>query len=90
MIAKNSNMFALCVACLNFQGTKKVVDTFFNVNITFRGVTKTIAQWAETLGINYGTLRTRIVTRKWSIDRALTQEIGNQGGNYASRIIPMS
>jgi len=29
MIAKNSNMFALCVACLNFQGTKKVVDTFF-------------------------------------------------------------
>ena len=61
-----------------------------NVNITFQGVTKTLAQWAETLGINYGTLRSRIVTRKWDTYRALTQEIGNQGGNYASRIIPMS
>ena len=29
MIAKNTNMNACCMACLNHQGQKKVVDTYF-------------------------------------------------------------
>lgn len=41
--------------------------------IAFRGETHTISEWAEIAGINHKTLRTRINTRKWSIEKALTE-----------------
>lgn len=39
--------------------------------LTYNGVTKTMAQWANLLGINYRTLRSRINTLGWSIEDAL-------------------
>lgn len=39
--------------------------------VTFEGVTKTVAQWAEVLGIKQHTLYTRL-KRNWSAEKALT------------------
>lgn len=43
-----------------------------NVRLTFRGETKTLAQWAESTGLAYGTLYSR-VSKGWSLDRALVE-----------------
>lgn len=48
-----------------------------NHNITFRGVTMTRAQWAEALGINKGTLSSRIRQLRWPIEKALTQPVNH-------------
>lgn len=37
--------------------------------------TKTAAQWAEDIGINYGTLLSRVHNSKWSIEKALTTPV---------------
>lgn len=39
--------------------------------LTYNGVTKTIAQWSDLLGINYGTLKSRINKLGWSVEDAL-------------------
>jgi hypothetical protein len=43
------------------------------VHITHNGVTRCIADWAKTTGINPRTLYTRI-KRGWSVDRALAEQ----------------
>lgn len=43
-----------------------------NVFIEYEGQTKTIAEWAEVLGVNYHTLRARIVRQKLPLDVAMT------------------
>lgn len=42
--------------------------------ITYKGISKTMVEWSETLGINHGTLRSRIY-RGWSIKRAFEQPV---------------
>lgn len=37
--------------------------------------TKTAAQWAEDIGINYGTLLSRVNNSKWPIEKALTTPV---------------
>lgn len=44
-----------------------------NISITFRGETKLLIEWAQLLGFTYYTLIHRICTRKWDVERALTQ-----------------
>lgn len=46
-------------------------NTASNVNITWKGRTQTIAQWAKELGMHHAVLRYRI-DAGWEIDRALT------------------
>lgn len=46
-------------------------NTRRNILITFNGETHTMKQWALMLGINYGTLSSRI-KRGWSYEKALT------------------
>lgn len=46
--------------------------------LTFQGVTKTIAEWAETLGIQPTVISNRIADG-WSIKRTLTEPINNTG-----------
>lgn len=48
-------------------------NTRRNINIEFNGVTHTMKEWSEILGINYGTLQSRIA-RGWSYEKALTKE----------------
>lgn len=45
-----------------------------NVNLTHNGVTRTLQQWSEYLGLNNRTLATRL-RRGWSIKRALTTRV---------------
>jgi len=47
-------------------------NTSQNRNITFRGQTKCLADWAIELGINYGTLQSRIGKYGWTVERAFT------------------
>ena len=42
-----------------------------NVNIEYQGRSQCIAAWAEEYGIAYRTMYYRLVTRKWSIEKAL-------------------
>lgn len=42
-----------------------------NINITWKGETKTLTEWCEILNKPYMTVRVRIV-KGWSIDRAFT------------------
>lgn len=43
-----------------------------NVILTFNGIKKTLPEWAEDIGINIKTLRSRIFESKWPIEKALT------------------
>ena len=48
-----------------------------NVLIEYDGSTKTIAQWAEYVGMKYATLYRRIVVSKWDIKDALNRRVEN-------------
>lgn len=52
-----------------------------NVYVTYKGVTKTLAIWAEELDLPYKTLYARICTRHWSVEEAFERPIGNNGGS---------
>lgn len=39
--------------------------------LTYNGMTKSIAEWSELTGINYGTLVSRINDSHWSVEKAL-------------------
>jgi hypothetical protein len=43
-----------------------------NHNLTFNGKTLSIAEWAREIGVSSNTLYTRILTKGWSIEKALT------------------
>lgn len=46
-----------------------------NVTITAFGKTQNLLAWSKETGINYGTLRTRIVKNKWNVEKALTEPV---------------
>lgn len=54
-------------------------NTSVNVELTWRGETKTLVEWSELLGIRLNTLIYR-VRRGWSTDRALSQPVQVRGG----------
>lgn len=47
-------------------------NTRKNRFLTFRGRTKTVAEWCELLGLNFATVTQRLDRSGWSIERALT------------------
>ncbi len=50
-----------------------------NIRFTFKNITQTLTEWAEVLNIKRSTLAQRIYVYKWSIERALTQEVEIHG-----------
>lgn len=46
-----------------------------NRMLSFNGETHTMAEWADIIGIRYDVLASRILNHKWSVERALTQEV---------------
>lgn len=46
-----------------------------NVWLEFRGARMVLADWAKALGLNEGTLRSRVQRRGWSVERALTKGV---------------
>ena len=53
-------------------------NTSRNHIITYHGESKTMAEWADEVGINYSTLRSRINIRKWPIEKALFTPLQHQ------------
>jgi hypothetical protein len=47
-----------------------------NRMITYNGETKPFCEWADELGIKYGTLYTRVFRNGWDIERAFTTPVG--------------
>lgn len=47
--------------------------------LTFEGVTRTMAEWAEIKGIPYTTLRARINTLHWDVEKALMEGVESNG-----------
>lgn len=43
--------------------------------ITHRGETRTLAEWAEVVGLSYGTLHDRLNRSGWEFERAITQPV---------------
>ena len=43
-----------------------------NIHLTYKGQSKTLAQWAECLKINYHTLYSRLYQYHWSIEEAFS------------------
>ncbi|TCG09380.1 hypothetical protein BZM27_06155 [Paraburkholderia steynii] len=52
--------------------TEQIRNRNTTVYIEFRGLRKTMKEWADEIGVAYKTLRARIVDQGWPIDRALT------------------
>lgn len=50
-------------------------------SITYQGKTQSIARWSKELNINYFTLYNRLMTKRWSIDRAFQTPINQPGCN---------
>lgn len=46
-------------------------NTRRNHKLTYKGVTKTMSEWAESEGIEYSTLRARINSYHWSTEKAI-------------------
>ena len=42
------------------------------IYISYKGLTKTLVEWAEDIGINETTLRHRILDYKWSVEKSFT------------------
>ena len=55
-------------------------NTRANHFIEYNGERLTIAQWAERLNINPFTLYNRLLTYKWSVERALNTPVTRRGG----------
>lgn len=53
------------------QGNNKSV----NFNITFQGRTQNLKQWSCELGINHGTLRSRLHNPRWTLFEAFTKPV---------------
>ena len=43
--------------------------------ISFNGVSKTLREWADVLGVSVKTLTSRVYLREWDIERALTTKV---------------
>lgn len=50
-------------------------NTSRNVHLTYDGVTLTLPQWSDVLGMRSGTLRSRLDSYGWSIEKALTTPV---------------
>jgi hypothetical protein len=54
--------------------------------ITYECKTKSLAEWAESLGIKYSTLRCRLDDYSWSIEKAFTTPVkGDRNGNKVNK-----
>lgn len=48
-----------------------------NIKIEYNGETKVLKDWALELGINYGTLYSRVHNPNWDIERCFTEPVNN-------------
>jgi hypothetical protein len=61
--------------CKWITHSKQALNRRDNHFVTYNGVTKTIAEWAKDLNMNYNTLINRLNTYRWGIEKALTEPV---------------
>ncbi len=61
--------------CRWASAKEQALNRSSNVRLTFRGETKTISEWAESLGMKFDTLQSRITYYGWSVEKALTTPV---------------
>lgn len=64
---KNNCKWALPLEQSNNRTTSRFV--------TYKGVTKTVSQWAAICGLKYDTLHRRLFVHKWKVERALLEPV---------------
>ena len=65
--------------CTWIPPSKQALNKTTTKRIEFNGETKSMSEWAKELGLNYGTLKSRI-DHGWDPERALTENIHNNHG----------
>jgi hypothetical protein len=58
--------------CRWVPATDQMKNRTDNLNLTFNGETRCIADWAKITGISDATIRLRVKRRGWSAEKALT------------------
>lgn len=75
-IDRKNNTGSYCLEnCVWASNKQQARNKRNNVFVTYKGQTKTIAEWAEITGIKYHTLLARIQRYGWGIEKAL-QSVG--------------
>jgi|HigsolmetaAR202D_1030399.scaffolds.fasta_scaffold19790_1 HNH endonuclease. len=75
------NLVPSCALCNQRRGQERMKKTMrdkYSIKLTFRGVEKTISEWADELGISRTSLKWRL-DNGWSVERALTEPRGKYG-----------
>lgn len=54
-------------------------NTRRNININYNGETHTLKEWSEIIDIGYDTLRSRIVRKKWPVEKAFNTPVKKSG-----------
>lgn len=65
--------------CRWITGKEQANNRRNNHYVTYNGITKTISQWSEITGIDYGCLKSRITKLGWDIKDALTKPSRGRG-----------
>lgn len=72
------NLVPSCGPCNQSRGTKKTHVERLSRTITFRGETRTLLEWATSVGITRESLQNRL-RAGWPLERALTEPRGKAG-----------
>jgi hypothetical protein len=72
---KNNNKGYFPKNCRWVVRTVQMRNTRANVVISYKGERKTLAEWADDVGIKYHTLYGRLITHGWSPRRAFTKGV---------------
>lgn len=78
---RSDNLVASCAVCNPWRGKGKMRQTMRQKHartVTWNGTTKTLAEWAEDIGIDRESLQWRLKAG-WPLDRALTEPRGKTG-----------
>jgi len=63
------------VKAVEYKMSKVGKEMKGNINLTYKGRTQNIREWARELEMDYQTLLARIYTLNWDVERALTQPV---------------
>jgi hypothetical protein len=67
--------------CKWSTNTEQTNNKSNNYLISFYGKTQTLTQWAKEYNIGWSTLRKRVITLQWSIEKSLLTPIGKYASN---------
>lgn len=73
--------------CRWITNQKQANNKSNNVFLTYKGETKTIAEWSRITGIKQSTIQARIKYQNWSVEKALSQQVRKKIKKSVDKII---